>query len=218
MKESLKMNCKICDFDTKMFDDPDLHKQFYRCPNCQCIMLDPRYQLSLEKENSLYDNHHNSLENEGYVKMFEDFLDFFWKDLTCKEKGLDFGSGPTPVLAELLHRRGVSVDYYDKFYQPIKCFENQTYDFITSTEVFEHLEDPVATLSLLSQHLKPEGMIALMTLFHTNDEASFLTWWYRRDPTHIIFYTPHTLDVLAKKCGLDVVKTDGKRIAILRKR
>lgn len=212
------MNCKICDFDTKAFDDPDLHKQFYICPNCQCIMLDPFFQLSLEKENSLYDNHHNSLENAGYVKMFEDFLDFFWNDLTCKEKGLDFGSGPTPVLAELLRRRGVSVDYYDKFYQPIQCFENQTYDFITSTEVFEHLEDPVATLSLLRQHLKPEGVIALMTLFHTNDEASFLTWWYRRDPTHITFYTPHTLDVLAKKCGLKVIKTDGKRIAILRKR
>ena len=211
------MTCKICDCDTKSLNDPELQKQFHRCPNCQCIMLDPHYYLSAEKENSLYNNHQNSLENAGYVKMFEDFLDYFWNDLTCKEKALDFGSGPTPVLAELLRRRGVSVDCYDKFYQPIECFKNQTYDFMTSTEVFEHLEDPVATLSLLSQHLKPKGIIALMTLFHTNDEAFFLKWWYRRDPTHITFYTPHTLEVLAQKCGLELLKTDGKRIVILKK-
>jgi len=212
------MNCKICNFGTKAFDDLELQKHFYACPNCHCIALDPRYYLSLEKENSLYDNHQNSLENEGYVKMFEDFLDYFWNDLTCKEKALDFGSGPTPVLAELLRRREVQVDYYDKFYQPIQCFENQTYDLITSTEVFEHLDDPVTTLSLLSQHLNPKGVIALMTLFHTNDEAFFLKWWYRRDPTHIMFYTPKTLEVLAQKCGLEVLKTDGKRIGILQKR
>jgi hypothetical protein len=212
------MTCKICNYDTKAFDDVELQKQFYICPNCHCIVLDPRFYLSLEKENSLYNNHHNSLENEGYVKMFEDFLDYFWNDLTCKEKALDFGSGPTPVLAQLLRRREVKIDHYDKFYQPIQCFENQTYDFITSTEVFEHLDDPVATLSLLSQHLKPKGFIALMTLFHTNNEASFLKWWYRRDPTHITFYTAYTLEVLAHKCGLEVLKTDGKRIALLQKR
>ena len=212
------MNCKICHYDTKILDDLELQKQFHVCPNCHCIALDPLHYLSTEKENSLYDNHHNSLENEGYVTMFEDFLDYFWNDLPCKEKALDFGSGPTPVLTELLRRRGVQVDYYDKFYQPLKCFENQSYDFITSTEVFEHLDDPVATLSLLSEHLKPHGKIALMTLFHTNNEAFFLKWWYRRDPTHITFYTPKTLEVLAQKCDLEVLKTDGKRIGILQKR
>lgn len=212
------MKCKICDCDTKSFDDPQLKKQYHSCQNCECIALDPTYYLSLEKENALYNNHNNSLENEGYVKMFEDFLDYFWDELSSREKALDFGSGPTPVLSQLLQRRGVNVDCYDKFYQPLKCFETQSYDFITSTEVFEHLDDPQATLTLLSNHLKPKGIIALMTLFHQNDQDHFLTWWYRRDPTHIIFYTPKTFEILAKKCGLALIKTDGKRIAVLQKR
>lgn len=212
------MKCIICDCDTKMFDDPQLQKQYHYCQNCDCISLDTIYCLSLEKENSLYNNHQNSLKNEGYVQMFENFLDYFWNDLTCKDKSLDFGSGPTPVLSQLLQKRGVQVDCYDKFYQPIKCFENQTYDFITSTEVFEHLDDPLTTLLLLAKHLRPQGIFAIMTLFHQNDQAHFLTWWYRRDPTHITFYTPKTLEVLANQCGLDVVKTDGKRIVVLKKR
>jgi len=212
------MKCKICDCTTKLWEDTQLQKRYFYCPNCQSIHLDSVYYLTLEKEHSLYNNHQNSLENEGYVKMFEDFLDFFWNDLTCKEKALDFGSGPTPVLSQLLTKRGVHVDYYDKFYQPVKCFEHKTYDFITSTEVFEHLDNPNETLKLLAQHLNPNGMIAIMTLFHSDDEAHFLTWWYRRDPTHIIFYTPKTLEILAQQCGLKVVKTDGKRIAVLQKR
>ena len=212
------MKCKICHCDTKTFEDVELKKRFFYCSNCQCISLDPTYYLASEKEHALYNNHHNSLENEGYVKMFEDFLDYFWDDLIGKEKSLDFGSGPTPVLSQLIARRGVIVDCYDKFYQPNKCFENQTYDFITSTEVFEHLEDPYQTLQLLAEHLKPNGLIALMTLFHTNDQVHFLKWWYRRDPTHIIFYTPKTLEILGEKCGLEVMKTDNKRIIVLKKR
>lgn len=211
------MQCTICHFETNPFDDPQLHKRYFYCPECHCIHLDPDYYLSLEKENSAYDNHQNSLENEGYVKMFEDFLDYFWEDLSAYKTSLDFGSGPTPVLSELIRRRGVNVDCYDKFYQPQKCFEGKTYDFITSTEVFEHLNDPKETLQLLAQHLQPNGVIALMTLFHTNDQAHFLTWWYRRDPTHITFFTPKTLEILADQCGLKLLKTDGRRIAVLRK-
>lgn len=212
------MFCKICNTLTEAISDISLKKTYHFCHTCDAIALDSSDYLLPAKEHALYNNHHNSLENEGYVAMFENFLDFFWDNLTCKEESLDFGSGPTPVLSYLLERRGVRVDCYDKFYQPKPCYENKLYDFITSTEVFEHLENPLETLQLLSSHLKPHGTLALMTLFHSNDKAHFLQWWYRRDPTHIIFYTPKTLEMMAEKCGLCVLKTDNKRIMILKKK
>jgi 2-polyprenyl-3-methyl-5-hydroxy-6-metoxy-1,4-benzoquinol methylase len=158
------------------------------------------------------------MENQGYVQMFENFLDFFWDELTCKENALDFGSGPTPVLSEVLKKRHINVDCYDKFYQPAEIFQHKTYDLITSTEVFEHLEAPLETLTDLSTHVKSGGIVALMTLFHANDHRQFLEWWYKRDKTHITFFTPKTIRVMAEKSGFDVIKEDGRRIAVLKKR
>ena len=212
------MKCKVCNNPTAKFLDTQLQKEYFACPHCELIFLESVFIVPLEKEKAQYENHHNSLENLGYVQMFENFIDFFVDRLTCKGfYCLDFGSGPTPVLSELLKRRGAIVDCYDKFYQTQKIFEGKKYDVITSTEVFEHLEDPLQTLSFLAEHLHENGIIALMTLFHPNDTPLFLKWWYRRDPTHITFYTPKTLEILGKKCGLRVIKNDGKRVVIFQK-
>lgn len=212
------MKCKICKNNTTSFFHPQLKKHYHHCKTCEFISLDDSFIVDVEKEKTQYDNHHNSLENEGYVQMFEDFLNLFWENLTCKAiYALDFGSGPTPVLAELIKKRGANVDIYDKFYQPHTSFATKQYDLITSTEVFEHLSNPKETLMLLQKCLKPNGMIALMTLFHPNDQEHFLTWWYPRDPTHITFYTPKTLTLLGEKCGLHVIKNDGKRVIVFKK-
>jgi len=210
------MKCKICNTDVESFEDIEQKKTFFHCSNCELIFLDKDFYISTKNEKNQYDQHNNSLENEGYVKMFNDFLDFTLEGLHVKS-ALDFGSGPTPVLAELLRRRGLHVEHFDKFYQPNKIYEKKTYDLITSTEVFEHLENPKEVLKLLSKHINTNGIISLMTLFHTNKKEDFLKWWYRRDPTHITFFTPKNIEIMANECSLKVLKTDNKRVIILQK-
>lgn len=213
------MLCKICLKHTKLYQNPQFQHLYHYCAHCEAIFLDSTFWVDEQREKKQYDQHNNSLENEGYVQMFENFLDFFWSELTCKApKVLEFGSGPTPVLRDLLKRRGAKVVCYDKFYHPDDGFKAYTYDLITSTEVFEHLDNPLQTLSLLAEHLNLNGYIALMTLFHDNTAENFWKWWYRRDPTHITFFTPKTLEILANQCGLVLVKTDNKRVALLKKR
>ena len=210
------MKCKICDNVINTIMDDSLGKVYGVCPRCQLITLEKKYFVDKIREKAQYENHNNSFESKGYVKMFEDFLDYFWDDLNKNSAStLDFGSGPGPVLAQILQNRGLHVDIYDKFYQPDYVYENKKYDFITSTEVFEHLANPLETLSLLKKHLKKGGIIAIMTLFHNNNSKDFLNWWYRRDPTHITFYTPKTFEMMALTCGLNILKCDDKRIIIL---
>ncbi|MDX1808534.1 MAG: class I SAM-dependent methyltransferase [Sulfurospirillaceae bacterium] len=210
------MKCNICKTLTKKIIDDKMSKLYHQCSNCETIWLDNGFFVDKTKEKMQYENHNNSFESTGYVKMFEDFLNYFWQDLPNNyTDAFDFGSGPGPVLAEILKQRGLNVDCYDKFYQPFKIYENKKYDLITSTEVFEHIQNPLETLKLFKDHLKQDGLISIMTLFHKNDTEEFLNWWYRRDPTHISFYTPHSFEVMAHMCGLKVIKHDNKRVIIL---
>ncbi|MCF6172329.1 MAG: class I SAM-dependent methyltransferase [Campylobacteraceae bacterium] len=208
------MKCIICNNTTKTLKDEAQKKIYHCCPNCQAIMLDKSFLVDKNCENAQYDNHNNNFESLGYVKMFEDFLDYFWDDFEKYDiqNGLDFGSGPGVVLAEILKNRNFQIDTYDKFYQPNKIYKNKNYNLITSTEVFEHLQNPIEILTLFKKHLKKDGIIAIMTLFHDNNQENFLKWWYRRDPTHILFYTPKTFEILASMCGLNILKHDNKRI------
>lgn len=210
------MTCSICNYtEFFTFAHTALKRSYRCCKHCEGIMLEPSDKLTEAEEKYKYDQHQNSLDNSGYVAMFESFLDFFWDELTCKApQGLDFGSGPTPVLSELMKQRGANIECYDKFYQPIVPFEGKQYDFITSTEVFEHLDQPKEELTLLAHHLKKGGILALMTLFHSNDTEHFLKWWYPRDLTHITFYSEKTLVILGAMCGLKLLKSDGKRVVV----
>ncbi len=210
------MKCKICNNTTSIISKGDNNKIYESCPVCQAIILRKDFIINDTEERAQYENHNNSFESKGYVEMFEKFLDYFWQDLNKNAKNaLDFGSGPGPVLAQIMKNRALHVEIYDKFYQPKQIYLDKKYDLITSTEVFEHLQNPLETLIFFKKHLKKDGLIAIMTLFHDNNEENFWKWWYRRDPTHILFYTPKTFEVMADMCGLKIIKCDSRRIVVL---
>ena len=210
--------CKICQASTRSIKDVKKELIYYRCSGCGFISLDDRYILNEIDEKCKYDQHNNSLENEGYVQMFENFIDLsiapYLKNI---KTALDFGSGPEPVFSKLLERRGLEVDIYDLYYAPQKVYEGKKYDLITSTEVFEHLSKPLETLELLVNHTKVNGYIALMTKFPPSDDKDFLAWWYRRDPTHISFFTPKSFEVMAEKFGLKVLTMLNDNIVVFQK-
>ena len=212
-------NCVICldrDITTITVDAGGF--RYYRCNGCGYITIDEGQVLPSEEEKARYQTHENTRDNEGYVRMFRDFIDTC---ITPYQDGistaLDFGCGPGPVLAELLREQGFRVDIYDPHFFPDRVYENTSYDLITATETFEHLKDPVGTMTLLARHLNTNGVLAVMTLFPPADVEQFTSWWYRKDPTHISFYTPGTFDALARRVGMKLVFTDGKNLSVMRK-
>ena len=210
--------CKVCKSSSQTIVDNKKNLHYYRCNFCDFIFLDDAQKVDKIREKKQYDQHNNSLENEGYVAMFEEFIDLsiapYIKNI---QTALDFGSGPTPVFSELLKRRGLEVDIYDLFYAPKKVYEDKSYDLITSTEVFEHLSKPLEILELFTKHLNHQGYIVLMTKFPPKEDEAFLNWWYRRDPTHISFFTPKSFEIMAEKVGLKLLKTMNSNIAVFQK-
>jgi len=208
----------VCHESTREIRDKKRELRYYRCLSCGFIALDEKFIVTSEREKKQYDQHNNSLENEGYVQMFEDFIELsIGTYLEHINTVLEFGSGPEPVLSVLLKRRGLEVDNYDLYYAPKKIYKDKSYDLITSTEVFEHLSKPLEILTLLTKHLNSGGYITLMTKFPPEEDQEFLNWWYRRDPTHIGFFTPKSFEVMAKKVGLNFLKTINQNIVVFQK-
>jgi len=69
----------------------------------------------------------------------------------------------------------------------------------------------------LVKHLNENGYIVLMTKFPPKEDEAFLNWWYRRDPTHISFFTSKSFEVMGKRTGLKVIKTMNDNVVIFQK-
>ncbi len=209
--------CPICHARFLPLNPPADERAYRSCPNCQWIVLDKAWVPSLEKQKERYLQHENSPENPGYIEMFEEFIRVCVDPFVAGGKRiLDYGCGPEPVLADLLTKRGYAVDTYDLFFKPDENYKTQKYNLIILTEVLEHLENPITVLRVLSERLEPQGVISIMTLFHPNDSEKFSKWWYRRDITHISFYTLMTLREIAQVLGMDLIFSGSERMAVMR--
>lgn len=202
--------CKICHTHTHTIEDTQMGWVFYRCPKCHFISKDERFLLDNLEEKSQYDMHENSMQNSGYVAMFEKFIKNFLLPFKTQGKLLEFGCGPGPVLATLLQSRGFDVTKYDLFYYPDTTYKQKSFDIITSTEVLEHLQNPLEYFLHFKDILHQDGIICLMTLFVSTDDREFLQWWYRRDPTHISFYHPKTIEYICQLLDMKIKKIDEK--------
>ncbi|HJT23904.1 MAG TPA: methyltransferase domain-containing protein [bacterium] len=211
--------CSVCGGPLESFRPGLDPRSYFSCRHCGFIQLEKAHHLTPEKQKERYLQHQNSRENRGYVEMFEGFIaQGIAPFVRPGGRLLDFGCGPEPVLAGMLRERGYAVDSYDLFFQKDEAYLDKQYDLILLTEVLEHLADPKGTLQALSERLAPGGFFSLMTLFHPEDRGKFSDWWYRRDPTHVSFFTAKTLGELGRGLGMTVLFSDPKNILVLGKR
>jgi SAM-dependent methyltransferase len=210
--------CKICNCNTTVIRDAKSIKIYYRCLECDYVFLDSKHYLDATLEKKHYDNHDNNLNSLGYVKMFEKLIDEFV--ITKKDEintALDFGCGQGEVLPILLERCEISCDRYDLFYFPKKVYKDKVYDLICSTEVIEHLVNPLDALKELLSHLKKDAYLLLMTYFHPSDDEKFLKWFYIKDVTHIGFFSIKTFEHLACEFDLKIIKHNNKNCVMFKK-
>tara|TARA_B100002003_G_scaffold195859_1_gene185854 strand:- start:460 stop:1119 length:660 start_codon:yes stop_codon:yes gene_type:complete len=207
--------CPICDNGEKQAFFSDIERQYYRCSCCDLIFVPREYHLSESEERARYDSHNNDPNDLRYRNFFNQLLTPLLAILPGNSYGLDFGSGPGPTLSLMLEECGHKVDLYDKFYvQNEVVFEN-CYDFITATEVVEHLARPLKDLNLLAGILRKGGVLAIMTEI-VSPQLDFTNWYYKNDPSHVCFFSEKTFVYLANLLGLEIA-TLSERVIILRK-
>ena len=185
--------CLLCRGATApFFDDHD--RAYLRCETCALVFVPPRQHPTPAEERERYLWHRNEAD-EGYVSHLRRLVDPLTARLRPKTRGLDFGCGPEPVLGRLLEDDGFPTASYDPLFRADEALLTTCYDFITCSEVLEHLRDPRETLGRLDALLAADGVLGVMTRLY--DGVDFGSWWYRRDVTHVCFYAADTLRWIA---------------------
>jgi len=196
--------CPLCRNDNLQSYYEGQGRSYLLCNHCDLVFV-PKEQLpGLDVEKIKYDQHQNSPQDSGYRAFLSKLFMPMQKFIESKRYGLDFGSGPGPTLSKMFEESGYKIDIYDIFYAPNEeVFENK-YDFITTTEVVEHLHKPREELMRLAGMIKDGGVLGVMTAFRPSKEQ-FASWYYKNDVTHVRFFTPKTFEYLSKMLDMKIV-------------
>lgn len=191
------LSCPLC-CATDAYELPVAGKLYHRCRACELVWLDAAEHLDPAREKAVYDGHDNQVDDPRYRHFLQRAFGEVQRRLPPPASGLDFGCGPGPALIAMGREAGYQMAGYDKFYADEPELLTRQYDFITSTEVIEHIAEPRAVLETLWGCLKPGGLLVQQTQRVLGDER-FRQWRYRHDPTHIVFFAEASFRALADR-------------------
>ncbi len=193
-----KHACPLCEGLSIVPYHRDKFRSYLSCQTCQLVFVPPAFHLSAAEEKAYYDLHENRPDDPGYRRFLERLFTPLNERLAPNSQGLDFGCGPGPALATMLEEAGHAVALYDPHYAPDDTVLTARYDFITLSEVVEHLAAPGPELDRLWAALNLGGVLGIMTK-RVRDAQAFRTWHYITDPTHICYFSDATFRWLADR-------------------
>lgn len=196
--------CPLCHTTHTAIFSQDQQRLYWQCQCCCLVFVARADLLSPEAERQHYLLHNNDVADVGYrqflSKLANPLLSALGKEV---KQGLDFGCGPGPLLAKMLSEAGHAMQVWDPFFANNPNVLTRQYDFISCTEAIEHFVNPSREWQLWLELLKPAGLLAIMTKYYP-DAADFANWYYKRDPTHISFFSMQTFQWLAQQYHLQV--------------
>lgn len=186
-----QMHCPLCEAPQSNLFHTDQRREYRRCDHCSLVFVPSDFYLDPAQEKAEYDLHRNEVSDPGYRRFLSRLADPLLERIPAGARGLDFGCGPGPALAAMLSEAGCQMEVFDVFYHRQPVLLERSYQFITATEVVEHLHKPGQELAHLWHLLESGGYLGIMTKL-VRDAAAFTTWHYKNDLTHVCFFSEQT--------------------------
>lgn len=191
----------------------------------------PTQQELLDHYNS-YPIGYNST-SEITIKRIAEIIDGFKKynklnkilDVGCgsglflqeaKKRGWEvYGTEYTDAQLDYLNQMGINIV---KGSLTKDSFEPEMFDVIVSSEVIEHINNPVEEINHFKRLLRKGGLMYITTPNFNCLERYFLKSSYNiiEYPEHLCYYTPKTIDFLFKNNGFQKVKITTTGISLAR--
>ena len=211
-----EVTCRLCDKPAAPLLVETGGRRYHRCRTCDLIFVASDQLPDRDLEARTYRLHQNDPCDPRYRAFLARLLDPLALLLRPGMTGLDYGCGPGPTIRPMLAAHGIEVVDYDPIFRPDAAALDRSYDFITCSEVVEHFHVPGVEFARLDGLLRPGGRLAVMTGM-VEDPARFAGWWYRRDPTHVAFYSAPAMRWIGQRFGYEV-RFVGRTVTLFHKR
>lgn len=206
------MNCILCNTHLSEPIHSEKEHRFFECKNCGSVLRGRETFPDDKAEIERYTTHNNDVNDPRYQAFVSPITTAVQSDFSFENTlGLDFGAGTGPVITKVLNNNGYHLNLYDPFFHPDISVLNEKYDFIVCCEVIEHFHQPLKEFQLLKSLLKPNGKLYCMTDIYSQ-VIDFSKWYYKNDPTHVIFYTEKSLQWIQKEMGFNKLAIDRRLI------
>jgi hypothetical protein len=214
-----KSTCPLClSQRVQLCGTTDRQVNYWTCRDCALIWKPAESFITSAEERARYLQHQNTpLQNSSYALYLRQLWEpafTYWRQFHPERTPsiLDFGSGPTSAMADLLRPEGMHVTSYDLHFANDPSVLAKKWDIVLCCEVWEHFRKPRHDINQVRSLLARHGMLAVRTAWHSGPEH-FRTWWYQHDPTHLHFFNSRTLENIASAFQLEWVAC-AKDIAI----
>jgi len=208
-EKSGQLSCPLCgsgDADSLL---GPVSRNFASCRECGLLSLFPPESLRPEEERTRYLLHHNDPSDAGYRRYLQEFTEAVSEFLDCCGVGLDYGSGPVDVLAQMRREQGYAVSAWDPIFASDAALLTGQYDFVVCHEVMEHFFQPAVAFEAIDRLLAEGAVLAVRTGLLL-PEIAFDEWWYARDPSHCSFYRTQTMEWLARSMSWCIEYADSE--------
>jgi SAM-dependent methyltransferase len=224
--------CPLCgSIEIDFYSDQPISRSYYLCKNCSLIFVDPKYLLNFNDQKTRYDFHENDPDSTGYMNFLNKAIFPALKYIKSSGIGLDYGSGPgshpdskfgcSALAYSLIHDHGCSVLCYDPVYSPWDesefSIKQNYFDYIFSTEVWEHFTQPLSSIQLIDSLLKVDGIVSVMT-GAWDETKDFANWYYPKDDTHVVFYHERTMEWISEKFQWKILERPTDSVWIFQKK
>lgn len=208
------MKCILCQ-GSLLSSFPVKALSYWHCDQCDLIFLDPDLRLSQAGEKARYEKHENNVLDSGYQAFVNPLYKAVLQNQNASQLGLDYGSGKNSAINHLLLEKKFVVNKYDPFFYPEPSVLHQKYDYVIVCEVAEHFYDPAAEFQKLKNLLKLDGHLYVMTSLKSAD-IDFANWSYRRDSTHVCFYSQRTCDYIKTSLGFSELEISNSNVVVFK--
>lgn len=215
MNTETSPHCPLCSHNEPVPFHKDSVREYLHCSVCDLVFAHPDSYLTRDEEYKRYEFHENNVEDPHYRHFLQKMSEPMLNRVAANSNGLDFGSGPGPLLKLMFEEQGHTMSHYDSFYTPGQEVFKEKYAFITATEVVEHLQKPLVELDRLWSCLHSGGYLGIMTSLRVPN-LNFSKWHYIKDETHVVFFAPQTLAWLATRWNA-AIEIIGDSVVIFQK-